>query len=232
MAINMLGRTRFHVLFALLLISVFNSSGFAQGDKKTAYAVLLDNTGSLRPQFVQVEAFGKGVVHRTCQRGPISLFNFRSEGIGPGSRALVTLGVEWSQDEKVLDKYIDDIYVQGGQTTLLDAIYSMAERLNAKVDMDKNSFAGKIIVIVTDGEDRVSKINEQQLIKMLRESGITVYAVGLVGDLESAGGIIRKSPRDRAVDFLKNLTKETGGGVIFPKGGQPDIDALLGQLLH
>jgi hypothetical protein len=228
---NMLARTRFHGFLALLLTSVFCPSGFAQGDKKTAYAILLDNTGSLRNQFPQVEAFGKGLVHRTCRRGPISLFNFMSEGIGRGSRAIVTTGAEWTQDENVLDKHIDDIYVQGGQTTLRDAIYFMAEKLNAKVDADKNAFASKVIIMVTDGEDRVSAVNEQKLIKMLRDRGVAVYAVGLLGELESENIPIRKSPRARAEDFLNKVAKETGGGVIFPRTGDTNVDALLGKLL-
>ena len=228
---NMLARTRFHVLLALLMTSVFCHSGFAQGDKKTAYAILLDNTGSLRSQFNQVEAFGKGLVHRTSQRGPVSLFSFMSEGIGQGSRARVTMGTEWTQDERVLNRYLDNIYVQGGQTTLLDAISLMAEKLDAKVDADKNAFSHKVIIVVTDGEDRVSNINEKKLISILHERGATVYAVGLVDELKSEGGLTRKSPRERAVDFLKSVTRETGGRVIFPKTGQPDIDVLLGELL-
>jgi hypothetical protein len=228
---NLLARTRFHLLLALLLTSLFCHSGFAQGDKKTAYAILLDNTGSLRSQFEQVEAFGKGLVHRTSQRGPVSLFNFMSEGIGRGSRAVVTTSLEWTQDENVLDKNIDNIYVQGGQTTLRDAIYFMAEKLNAKVDADKNAFASKVIIIVTDGEDRVSAVNEQKLIKMLRDSGVTVYAVGLVSELKSGNSLVRANPKERAENFLKNVTKETGGRVIFPGPGQTDIDAPLSKLL-
>jgi len=227
----MLARTRFHVLLALLMTSVFCHSGFAQGDKKTAYAILLDNTGSLRSQFNQVEAFGKGLVHRTSQRGPVSLFSFMSEGIGQGSRARVTMGTEWTQDERVLNRYLDNIYVQGGQTTLLDAISLMAEKLDAKVDADKNAFSHKVIIVVTDGEDRVSNINEKKLISILHERGATVYAVGLVDELKSEGGLTRKSPRERAVDFLKSVTRETGGRVIFPKRGQADIDVIVGTLL-
>jgi uncharacterized protein YegL len=219
-------------LLALLLTSVFCHSGFAQGDKRASYAILLDNTGSLRSQFVQVEAFGKGLVHRTSPRGQVSLFSFMSEGIGQGSRARVTMGTEWTQDERVLNRYLDDIYVQGGSTTLLDAISLMAEKLNAKVDADKNAFANKVIIIVTDGEDRVSDINEKKLIRILHERGVTVYAIGLVSELRSGGGSTRKSPRDRAIDFLKNVTRETGGRVIFPETGQADMDLLLGELLR
>ncbi|MBA2526734.1 MAG: hypothetical protein H0V18_13275 [Pyrinomonadaceae bacterium] len=56
----------------------------------------------------------------------------------------------------------------------MDAIYSIAEILNAKVNLDKDTFAGKAIILLTDGEDRVSKIKEKQLIQALKESGIKV----------------------------------------------------------
>ncbi len=128
-------------------------------------------------------------------------------------------------------KSIGDIYVQGGQTTLLDAIYFMTEKLNAKVNADKSAFAGKVIVVITDGEDRVSLVTETSLTKLLRESGVKVYAVGLVNDLESGRRVSGKSPRDKAVDFLNRFTKETGGAVIYPTSGIPDVDALLAQLL-
>ncbi|HMG74289.1 MAG TPA: VWA domain-containing protein [Pyrinomonadaceae bacterium] len=228
---NMFARASFHVLLALLLTSVFCHSGFAQGDKKTAYAILLDNTGSLRNQFVQVEAFGKGLVHRTSPRGPVSLFSFMSEGVGQGSRARVTMGTEWTQDEGVLNRYLEDIYVQGGQTTLLDAISLMAEKLDAKAGAEKDALGHKVIIMVTDGEDRVSYINERKLFQTLHDSGVAVYAVGFVEELESRDSLTRKSAKKRAMDFLEKVTKETGGRVIFPKTRPANIDVILGELL-
>ncbi len=74
----------------------------------------------------------------------------------------------------ILDSYIDNLAIEAGQTTLMDAIYSIAEILNAKVNLDKDTFAGKAIILLTDGEDRVSKIKEKQLIQALKESGIKV----------------------------------------------------------
>jgi len=201
-------------------------SALAQGDKKAAYAVLIDNTGSLRTQFPQVNAFSKEIVTRIYQRGPVSIFNFKTQG----KTAIVTPGVAWSEDINTLDNYIDTLFVQPGLTTLRDAIYSMAESLNTKVSPDSKAFSEKVIFLITDGEDRSSKIAQNQLLKKLEETGVTVYAVGLVQELDR-DSIIRKNHRSDAEKFLKTITSATGGRVEFPNSGERNaarvIDALF-----
>src|SRR5438552_15871065 len=161
-------RTGKHLLalFTLLL-----SSGvvFAQTQKKVAYGILLDNTGSLRTQFDAVSTLGKSVVRQVHQKGPVSIFRFTNRGNMKGP--LTVSGSEWSQDLDVLEGDIDELYVLGGQTPLLDAIDSIAKELNAKVISEKDAFANAAIILIKDGEDRVSRIKEDDLIKELKNAG-------------------------------------------------------------
>lgn len=200
-------RSSFYIPLVIFLTLLLSNTVIAQNEKKIAYGILLDNTGSLRSQFSDVKMLGKRVVKHIHLNGSISLFNFMTQGSKKNPLAVVKSGVEWSQDKTILDGHIDTLAVETGQTTLLDAIYSIAENLNAKVNLDKDAFAGKVIILLTDGEDRISKVKEKQLIQTLKESGIKVYAVGLVQELEIDGGFIRKNTKDKAVDFLK-----TSGG--------------------
>ena len=189
----------------------------AQENKSLEYAILIDSTGSMRSQFAEVLRLGKAVVHLVHDHGPVSIFNFRSE-FGKSSRAIPTLRIERSQDENALDRTIDNLYVEGGQTTLLDAVDAMAEGL------DKTPAAVvKVIIMITDGEDRVSEKNQKEVVAKLKENKISVYAIGLVQQLEG-------NKRVKASDFLKSLTKETGGRVIFPKSDNLDVQNLLTEL--
>src|SRR2546423_6362287 len=129
----------------------------AQENKKLEYAILIDSTGSMRSQFAEVLQLGKAVAHQVRDHGPVSIFCFRGEGIGRGSRAVVTPLIERSQDEDLIDRTIESIYIEGGQTTLLDAIEGMAERLNQPA-----AATDKIIILITDGEDRVSEKNRKE----------------------------------------------------------------------
>ena len=220
-------RTSKHLLtlFTLLL-----SSGvvFAQNEKKVAYGILLDNTGSLRSQFDAVSTLGKSVVGRVYQKGPVSIFRFTNRG--NMKNPLTVSGSEWSQDPAVIEGDIDDLYVLGGLTPLLDAVDSIATELNAKVNSEKDAFANAAIILITDGEDRVSHIKEEDLIKELKKTGVKVFAIGLVSELDSSSGFINKSKKGKAVDLLKKITNETGGRAIFPGSRKLDLDKSMKEL--
>src|ERR1043165_7018907 len=189
----------------------------AQDKPKLSYGLLLDSTGSMRSQFSTVLDIGKGIVHEAAPRGPVSVFNFTSQGIGKDSRAVPVVRIEQSQDEVQLNRTIDALYVQGGQTTLLDAIQFIANRLQELAPDSE-----KVIVIVSDGEDRVSKVKSKDLIQELKDRKIKFFAVGLVHELESG-------KRDKATKLLKTLADETGGRAVFPKSAA-DIQEVLKEL--
>jgi len=207
-----------------LMLSSMCGLGAAQ-EKKIAYGILLDNTGSMRSQFNIVNGLGKAIVHQVHGHGPVSLFDFHSVGKGPGTKAVATPRIEASQDEQLLNRTIENLYVEGGQTTLLDAIQFIEEALNQSAPD-----ANKIIILITDGEDRTSTTDQKKLIKQLKEQKIAVFAVGLVQQLDNDSGLIRVSPRAKAIELLKSITKETGGRVVFPKSDQVQVEKALSEL--
>ena len=213
---------------ALLLMLGLCVSARAQNEKPAAYGILMDNTGSLRSQLQQVITLGTALVERTVQRGPTALFHFATTGDKKKQLAVVVKGTDWSQDEAVLENYINELYVVPGQTALWDAIRSMAEDM--KANGGSAAPAEKIIILITDGEDKFSKIKEKQLIEELKKENIKVYAVGLVQELAFEGGLVGRSPKAKAVDFLKKLTKETGGRAVFPDSSGIDAHAVLNEL--
>jgi len=190
---------------------------------------LIDNTGSLRTQFKQVLTFGDAVVRQTREKGPVSIFSFASSGDKRHQLAVATLGIASSQDEAVLHKYIENLFVQPGQTALMDAIYTMAEGFQAKTD--QNSGGDRVIILITDGEDRISKVKEKQLTETLKDRGVRVYAIGMIQELDDDTGLTRKSTKEKATEFLQRITKETGGRVYFPKSENIDSDTLVKLLL-
>jgi uncharacterized protein with von Willebrand factor type A (vWA) domain len=200
----------------LLLLSVAGVCG-AQNQKKTSYALFLDNSGSMRSQFDQVTAIGKAVVRQTYNSGPVSIFNFTTQGRLQDARAVVTRRLEATQNQDMLEQTIDNLYVIGGQTTLLDAI----SVINDGFDQTADDAAERVIILITDGEDRKSQISQATLIQKLKQTKTKVFAVGMVRALSS---------RSKAESLLKNLTKETGGRVVFANSSQVDLQQLIADL--
>jgi len=204
-------------IIILFLFAVFCAGSIsAQTEEKIAYGILLDNTGSLRTQFANVKNVGKTIVQEVILKGSIALFNFAS-GNGKDKVAEIKLNEGWSRDEKSLWKNIDELEVVGGQTTLNDAILLIAKVVNSKTEREKDKFSSGVLILITDGEERASNTKQKELIKYLKEKKIKVYAVGLIEELSSESGLMLISPQAEAKDFLKKVTKETGGKVVFPK---------------
>ncbi len=200
-----------------ILILTFCLPCAAQEKQKLTYGILVDSTGSMRTQFKEVLLIAKSVVDQLHERGPVSIFDFHSEGPGHNKNAQPKVRIEASQDADLLLKAIDQIYIEGGQTTLLDAIEFMRATLN------KQSPDGhKVIILITDGEDRTSKTTRAQLVEDLRKDKITVFAIGLVQDL--------KNGKSKATNLLRTLADETGGRAVILESRTFDIDKLVSEL--
>jgi len=198
-----------------ILILGFCSLCAAQDKRKLTYGMLIDNTGSMRTQFSTVVTIADSLVNQIHEHGLVSIFDFHSE---PASRdrknAEPKVRIEASQNKALLVRAIDQDYIEGGQTTLLDAIEFMRATLN-KQSQDAN----KIIILITDGEDRTSITKRTQLVEDLKKDNITVFAIGLVQDLENG--------KKKATNLLRTLAEETGGRAIFPKSIRDfDLNAL------
>ena len=112
---------------------------------------------------------------------------------------------------------LDTLYIERGQTAVIDGVYLAAEHV---ADYRKGPEADRrrrALIVVTDGEDRASYYPEAQLFQRLREEDVQIYVIGFVNELDADKGLIRKSPRDKAVNLINRLASETGGRAFFPQ---------------
>jgi hypothetical protein len=209
------------LLPTVLLLLSLSAVCAAQEKKKIAYGILLDNTGSMRFQFDTVLGIGKAVAQQIHDHGPVSVFDFASEGRGRGARAVPIVRIDRTQDQEQLKQTIDGLYVEGGQTALLDAVQFIAERLAENAAGPE--FSDRVIILITDGEDRQSTVRQKQLVQKLSELKIRVFAIGLVQQLSSTS-------RSKAIDLLTDITKSTGGRSVFPKSDRQNLQSFLAEL--
>ena len=85
--------------------------------------------------------------------------------------------------------------------------------------------------MITDGEDRNSFYKEPRLFERLREEDVQIYVIGFVKALEKEGGLIRKSPREKAVNLLNKLATETGGRAFFPQSIS-ELPQIASEIVH
>lgn len=133
--------------------------------------------------------------------------------------------VDFTGDQTALLTALTQIRIEGGQSAVIDALYIAASDAftdGKKTGKDRR----KVVVILSDGEDRNSQFKQDALITMLRQSEVQVFALGLISDLDDESGLMRKSPREKAEKLLQTVTSETGGRVFFPRKKDEIIDSM------
>lgn len=183
---------------------------FSRGEVPTNYSLVIDNSGSLRQQLDKVIEAGKVIIGTNRPDDNTSVVRFVSS-------EKIEIVQDFTSSKVDLNDALDNLYIEGGQTAIIDAIYLTAERVdNYEKSRDPNDRRRRALILVSDGEDRASYYNEQQLFQMLRESDVQIYVVGFVNELDKESGLISKSPQKKAKSFLERLAIETGGKAYFP----------------
>lgn len=205
------------LVVVLFLLAFFVGASYGQIEKKSIYGVLLDNTGTMRTQLTTVKNIGMEIIEQKNATGEISVFNFATKENNKQATAEMAIGVDWNQDKKFLEKYIDNLSTVRGLTNLFDAIRLSGETLNLRANSGKDKISEKILILLTDGEDRDSQAKPKELIKFLSDNGIKVFAVAFVEEVYNKG---------KSKKFLKKLTEETSGNIIFPSEKQSIKDIV------
>jgi Ca-activated chloride channel family protein len=183
---------------------------FTREEVPVSYGLAVDNSGSLRSQLQSVIDAAKTIINSNKPGDETFLVRFIS------SDKIETMQDFTSNMELLLDA-LDNMYVEGGQTAVIDAVFLSAERVAEYKKGDDNDRRRRALIVVTDGEDRVSFYKQEQLFARLREADVQIYIIGFVNELEKEGGFIRKSSREKAVNLLNKLASETGGRAFFPQ---------------
>jgi Ca-activated chloride channel family protein len=183
---------------------------FSTEEVPISYGLAVDNSGSMRSQIDKVIEAGKILINTNKPGDETFLVRFID------SEKIETMQ-DFTADKERLSDGLDSMYIEGGQTAIVDAVYLAAERVATyKKGNDLNDRRRRALVVVTDGEDRSSYYRLDQLFAKLREEDVQIFVIGFVNELDREGGIIRKSPKDKAVDLINRLAKETGGRAFFP----------------
>ncbi len=183
---------------------------FTREEVPISYGLAVDTSGSLRSQLQSVIDAGKTIVNSNKQGDETFLIRF----IGRDNTELVQ---DFTRNKESLIDGLDNLYIEGGQTTVVDAVYLAAEHASERRSDDPNDRRRRALIVITDGEDRNSVYNPEQLFARLREADVQIFVIGFVNELDKEAGFIRKSPRDKAVNLINRLASETGGRAFFPE---------------
>ena len=182
---------------------------FTREEVPISYGLAVDTSGSLRSQLQSVIDAGKTIINANKPGDETFLVRFIS------SDKIETVQDFTANKETLMDG-LDSFYVEGGQTAIIDAVYLSAEHVSEYKKGDEGDRRRRALIVITDGEDRNSFYKQEQLFARLREEDVQIFVIGFVNELDKEAGLIRKSPREKAVNLINKLASETGGRAFFP----------------
>jgi Ca-activated chloride channel family protein len=182
---------------------------FKREDVEISLGLIIDNSGSMRDKRKQVASAALDLVKDSNPHDEVFIVNFNDEAF---------LDSDFTSDTSKMEQALGKIDSRGG-TAMRDAIRMSIDHLKAGAKKDK-----KVLLVVTDGNDNASIINLENLVKEAQNSGVLIYAIGLLTEEERAEAKKAK----RALDML---TEATGGESFYPKGVD-DVDRIAHQVAH
>jgi Ca-activated chloride channel family protein len=190
---------------------------FAREESPVSYTLVVDNSGSLRGVLDDILRACAALVSANRPGDETSLTRF----VG---RDQIEVTQDFTAEQWRLVRAIESMYVEGGQTAIVDAVYLSAERVAER----RTGEAGRrrALVLLTDGEDRSSYYKQSDLQKLLRTHDVQVFVIGVVSVLGKGQALFGKGPRDKATAFLNGLAQETGGRAFFPKNAREMQEAV------
>src|ERR1041384_4510953 len=183
---------------------------FSREEVPISYGLAVDTSGSLRSQLQSVIDAGKSIINSNKKGDETFLVRFIS------SDKIETVQ-DFTDNKDLLMDGLDSFYVEGGQTAIIDAVYLSAEHVSEYKKGDEGDRRRRALIVITDGEDRNSFYKQEQLFARLREEDVQIFVIGFVNELDKDAGLIRKSPREKAVNLINRLASETGGRAFFPE---------------
>jgi len=188
---------------------------FINKEVPLSYGLVIDGSGSMRSQINEILGAAGRIVSSNRPSDETFVVRFVSTD-------KIYVQQEPTSNKTALFKALDQFYIEGGLSAVVDAIYLSAQKL-AELK-DTGQLRRRILILVTDGEDRVSFYKQDKLFELLGENNIQVFTIALTNEL-------KPSSRDKAMKLLTRLALDTGGRTYFPDS-KTDIERVAAEIIN
>ena len=168
---------------------------FTHLDVPVSMGIVIDNSGSMRDKKASVNAASLALVRASNPQDEVFIIGFNDQSY---------LDQDFTSDVKLLERALDKTETRGG-TLMRDSIHLALDHMKKLAKHDK-----KVLLVITDGNDNISDETPEQLVREARQSGVLIYAIGLLNE---------EDPKDKrdAQRALKGLAEASGGLDYYPK---------------
>jgi Ca-activated chloride channel family protein len=194
---------------------------FENTDAPVSIGILVDTSGSMlfleNREIARPRTIGEAISRF------LELSNDRNEYFLMAFDRTPRFLTDWKSGQALLAQKTD-IAREGTNTALYDACFAAVEKLQT------SHYSKRALILISDGQDNLSRHTFNQLRDLLRDSDVTIYGIAVV-----MGSDVYSSLGAEALRIMRELVEITGGEV-FPsrdkKQLQQAIESITIQLRH
>ena len=144
----------------------------------------------------------------------------------------VSVEQEWTNKKNALNFAIDNLFVGGGQSAVIDALYLAGDNIRKRQKLAPNKRYA--IVLISDVEERNSFYDQKQLLQQLLGTDIQIFPIALIKDLSDDAGSNGRSPKSSVKKIAKTIAASTGGTsfILDERSKEADYRNTLKSLIY
>ena len=185
---------------------------FSKKENVLNLGFVMDNTGSMRLRLKDTVKNASTVIDALTSNDTAFIARFVSSD-------KVTMEQDWTADKAKLKRAMNNLYVEGGQSAVIDGLYtSVKEKIQSLAA--GNPSPRYAILLISDCEDRDSYYNLEQLLALTKDTDIQIFVLAETYDLSNESIDLRKGRDSRkyAERLAHTLALRTGGtAFVFSK---------------
>lgn len=166
--------------------------------------LLIDNSGSYRSIFERVITSATSVINDLKADDRSFVITFVD---GPKT----AVRQELTDDKVELRDTVENMFIEGGKTALIDAVLFAARYFDEHSKPSVES--GRVLVIITDGDETGSTASIDEAVRALKSSGIRVLVLGLYEERIYSKVIDRLIKETNGAKFVPKFPKDTTAAV-------------------
>ena len=163
---------------------------FGTDDEPLAVGLVFDTSGSMGKDLSRSRMAAKAFFDTANPEDEFLLVEFNDRA---------TLTVPLTDDPRQIEDRLT-FTESKGQTALLDAIHL------GLLEIDKSKKHRKALLILSDGKDNHSRYTQRELVKLVRETDVLIYVMGIFSPVELL------PTQDEGPSLLTWIAEQTGAG--------------------
>jgi Ca-activated chloride channel family protein len=174
-------------------------TSFSKQDGPLSFGLLIDASGSLRAHQDQILKLAQAVLANIEAEDEAFIIKFVSSD-------KITLLRDWTSNRSRLYSALNDVYVEGGHSAIVDALHTALQHLSER-RASQSAQRRYALILISDGDEGSSYYNLDKVTSLARAAGVQIFVASLAEVVE------KELARTRAFSFLDTIANESGGRV-------------------